>query len=188
MAGRERDDGKPSDEQRITALEEATDFNRKLLMIILGLTVLVASIAVALGIVRMIRPPSSYVEAATFTQLQQEVKSVLSTNKQWQKKIDTLSFELNSSQASAFKTLLLEQEQSYQLHLAALKNGMRDIANMVPGSRTWLDIYNEQMDAALSQSRARMKKLESIQTSEQAPLDAISLPKPIEPVLITPDN
>jgi hypothetical protein len=71
---------------------------------------------------------------------------------------------LDSSSATAFKGLLLDQEQSYQLHLTALKQGMRDLARMLPGSRTWLEMYDEQMNAAIAQSVARSKQLVALQT------------------------
>ncbi|MAG42911.1 MAG: hypothetical protein CMH95_01195, partial [Oceanospirillaceae bacterium] len=73
---------------------------------------------------------------------------------------------MDTSQASGFKEILLDQEQSYQTHLSALKQGMRDLAKMMPGSRTWLEMYDEQMDIALEESRQRVQKLAAIQTSE----------------------
>ncbi len=55
---------------------------------------------------------------------------------------------------------LLGQEQSYQQSLAALKNGMRDLADMVPGSRSWLDDYNEEIDKAVNASMQRVKAIQ----------------------------
>ena len=63
--------------------------------------------------------------------------------------------------------MMLEQERSYQLHLNALKQGMRDLARMILARAIWLDIYDEQMDSAIEQSKARMNKLASVQTNAQ---------------------
>lgn len=182
-----RDDNQPSDSERLTVLEEAAAFQRKLLIGVLILAAITTSIAIALGVVRMIRPPSSYVEAEHFIALKKDVDKVVSTNKRWQGKIDELSLELDNSQAATFKTLMLEQEQSYQLHLSALKNGMKDMAHMVPGSRMWLEIYNEQMDTALAQSNARMRKLASMQTDGRKKIEAQSLEAPEAPPLVEPE-
>ena len=72
---------------------------------------------------------------------------------------------LDSSSASAFKEILLDQEQTYQMHLTALKQGMRDLAKMLPGSRTWLEMYDEQMDIAIAESQERVAQLVALQTS-----------------------
>src|SRR5690606_31263034 len=40
-------------------------------------------------------------------------------------------------------TTLMGQERNFQQSLAALKLGMRDLAGMIPGSRSWLTHYHE---------------------------------------------
>ena len=110
--------------------------------------------------------------------------ATLNANAQaWQKRIDGMTLLLDSSQATTFKALMLEQEQSYQQHLNALKNGMTDLARMVPGSRTWLEIYDEKMNDALEKSKARMDKLSRMQTYKQAVIEPMNVPvqpRPIE--------
>lgn len=182
-----KDDDRLSDYARLTLLEEAAVFQRKLLIGVLILAAITTSIAIALGVVRMVRPPSSYIETEHFVALKKEVDKVVNTNKRWQQKVDELSLELENSQAGTFKTLMLEQEQNYQLHLTALKNGMKDIAHMVPGSRMWLDIYNEQMDSALAHSKARMRKLASMQTGGNGAVNTNTLPEPEVPPLVEPN-
>lgn len=176
-------DNQPSETERLVALEEATQFQRKLLLALLVLAAITTAIAIALGVGRMVRPPSSYVTADSFITLQKEVDKVVKTNLSWQARIDELSLELTNSQANTFQTLMLEQEQSYQLHLVALKEGMKDMAHMVPGSRVWLEIYNEKMDVALAQSNARMKKLAALQTSRAGAIETENLIAPDAPPL-----
>lgn len=55
---------------------------------------------------------------------------------------------------------LIGQERSYQESLAALKLGMRDLAGMIAGSRSWLEDYQEALDKPLNESRARVKELQ----------------------------
>ncbi|VXB85518.1 conserved hypothetical protein [Pseudomonas sp. 8AS] len=55
---------------------------------------------------------------------------------------------------------LIGQERNYQESLAALKLGMRDLAGMIAGSRSWLEDYQEALDKPLNESRARVKELQ----------------------------
>jgi chromosome segregation ATPase len=64
---------------------------------------------------------------------------------------------------------LIGQEQSFQLSLAALKNGMRDLAGMIAGSRSWLSDYQEALDKQMADSQARAKHLQKWVASPAAP-------------------
>lgn len=55
---------------------------------------------------------------------------------------------------------LIGQERNYQQSIAALKTGMRDLAHMVAGSRSWLDYYEEALNQPLADSQARVETLE----------------------------
>lgn len=55
---------------------------------------------------------------------------------------------------------LIGQEYNYQQTLNALKDGMRELANMTPGSRSWLDFYTESLAKPMADSQARVKALE----------------------------
>ncbi|MDA7088337.1 hypothetical protein PH586_18280 [Pseudomonas sp. SA3-5] len=55
---------------------------------------------------------------------------------------------------------LIGQEQSFQKSLAALKYGMRDLAGMIAGSRSWLSDYQEALDKQLGESQARVQQLQ----------------------------
>lgn len=124
-------------------------------------------------------------EKASEEQLQKVEKQIEKLNADaqiWQKRIDGMKLLLDSSQATTFKALMLEQEQSYQLHLNGLKEGMTDLARMVPGSRTWLEIYNEKMNDAIERSKARMDKLSRMQIYKQAIIEPASVPVQPQPV------
>lgn len=56
---------------------------------------------------------------------------------------------------------LIGQENNYQHTLAALKNGMQELAEMTPGSRSWLDFYTRSLNGPLADSQARVKALQN---------------------------
>ena len=55
---------------------------------------------------------------------------------------------------------LLGQEQEVQQTLLTQQTSMRDLANMVPGSRSWLQDYNEALNKLLAASKARVLELQ----------------------------
>lgn len=150
--------------QRLAILEGSVSTNRTVLVGVGMLLLVGLSVAMTIGILKLIQPQNLYVKAHLFQQLDQRVSQLELNHTEWQHQVVSINKILDSSSATALKQQLLEQEASYQLHLNALKQGMRDLARMVPGSRTWLDIYNEQMDEALEQSRAREARLKALQT------------------------
>lgn len=172
------------EQQRLQNLEATVAQNKKMLTVIMVMAIIVAVLVLTTGIVKLLTPSVAYVDMQTFAKVQQNVETIKDAAIAWQKKSDELQLLLDNSQATAFKTLMIEQEESYQLHLNALKLGMKDLARMVPGSRTWLEVYDEQMDLALAQSKARMNKLSRLQTSELPAIDVQEIQFPAPPVLI----
>ncbi|MAD47240.1 MAG: hypothetical protein CMI02_08805 [Oceanospirillaceae bacterium] len=170
------EDEELSESQRLSMLEATVSTNRVGLMIMAVSAVIAISVAVTVAVVNIMRPDISYVEAREFSRLQGDVEILKEAAIAYEKSVNKTRRILDASNASALKALMLEQEQSYQTHLNALKQGMRELAKMIPGSRTWLDIYDEQMDIALEQSRARMKRLAEIQTSELPDMKSVTLP------------
>lgn len=57
--------------------------------------------------------------------------------------------------------VLQAQEADYQAVLQGLKVGMADLANMLPGSRSWLTLYYEPIDRALLNSRQRSEEIQA---------------------------
>lgn len=64
---------------------------------------------------------------------------------------------------------LIGQEHNYQHTLNALKNGMRELAGMTPGSRSWLDFYEESLAKPMADSQARVKALQQWSGEQSAP-------------------
>ncbi|MCH2042257.1 MAG: hypothetical protein MK185_16620 [Saccharospirillaceae bacterium] len=164
-----------SDGQRLSILESNVSTHRNMLIAIVLMALVGASIAITVLVIKFTQPKVVYVQQRNFEPALQRLATIEAAMEQVRETaIDTRNV-LDSSSATAFKQQFLAQEKSYQLHLSALKQGMRDLARMNPGSRTWLDIYNEKMDLALIQSKERQQQLESLQTSRIAvkakPLD-----------------
>jgi len=67
----------------------------------------------------------------------------------------------NPDSVAEVSLVLQAQEKDFQLVLQALKTGMADLANMLPGSRSWLNLYNEPLDRALLNSRARREAIQA---------------------------
>jgi hypothetical protein len=67
--------------------------------------------------------------------------------------------------------VLQAQEADYQAVLQGLKVGMADLANMLPGSRSWLNLYYEPIDRALLNSRQRREEIQAWaeQTAQEQP-------------------
>jgi hypothetical protein len=64
---------------------------------------------------------------------------------------------------------LLGQEQSLQQSLQTLKSGMRDLAVMIPGSRSWLDDYNEELNKIYGASVQRSKAIQQWASKQPPP-------------------
>lgn len=154
-----------SEGQRLALLEHTVNTNRNMLVVMVLLALVAISVAITVVVIKFVQPDVVYAEQKEFNIALQRLDGIEQRLQESRlAAIDTQKI-LNSSGATAFKEQLLAQEQSYQLHLEALKQGMSELAHMVPGSRTWLDIYSEKMDIAIQQSQQRQLQLEKLQTS-----------------------
>ncbi|WP_369983289.1 hypothetical protein [Thalassolituus sp.] len=155
-----------SEGQRISLLERTVSFNRKIVILLVVLSVVGLSALSTLGIVSLLEEDVDYATAAELQLVKKENEALRIQIAAFEKSLVQYRKIMDTSQASGFKEILLDQERSYQTHLSALRQGMRDLAKMMPGSRTWLDMYDEQMNMALEESRQRVQDLAAIQTSE----------------------
>lgn len=162
-----------SEEQRISMLEKSVTAN-KVVLLILALTLIVAiSVTLTTMIISSMSEDSSLGEQDAFIQMQQELttlkeqvaaqQAIISKTQQSYTDLKGL---LNNSSAPTFQRILLQQEKSYQEYIKSMKSGMYDLAHMVPGSRTWLELYSEQMNTAISLSQQRERELKRLQTGE----------------------
>ncbi|OLU27400.1 hypothetical protein BVH03_14385 [Pseudomonas sp. PA15(2017)] len=171
-----------SDEERLAKLEKANRLNRILIFALAMLLFIILSSLATSAVVKMFADEPPPFDPEAFAALQhrtEQLETELNTLKEDQKRQDALlklaatpsppapaaaaPAAPPSQDIAALKLMgrtLLGQEQSYQQSLAALKNGMRDLADMVPGSRSWLDDYNEEIDKAVNASMQRVKAIQ----------------------------
>jgi len=171
-----------SDDERLAKLEKANRLNRILIFALALLLFIILSSLATSAVVKMLADEPPPFDPAAFAALQhraEQLETELNALKEDQKRQDALlklaatppppapaaaaPAAPPSQDIAALKLMgrtLLGQEQSYQQSLAALKNGMRDLADMVPGSRSWLDDYNEEIDKAVNASMQRVKAIQ----------------------------
>lgn len=158
-----------SDEQRISILEGKVGKNRTVIIIVALTLIVVLSVSFTVLIIKLLHVDEPYVSRSKFDAQEAIIQTLQKEIKEQQKKLASLSLSYQHSQAAVFQKTLIEQEQSYQKFLIALKVGMFDLAKMVQGSRTWLDVYTEKLDDALEWSELREKELESFTLDNSLP-------------------
>ncbi|WP_421864383.1 hypothetical protein [Motiliproteus sp.] len=84
-------------------------------------------------------------------------------------KLDRIMETVQLNNFNTLRALMVEQEMSYQQFLVVLQQGMYDISRMVPGSRTWYEVYKGDLDIVIEDSEARSEKLAQ---------DIVKLPPP----------
>lgn len=135
----------------------------KLIYFVVGILVLVLAAFSTVGVISLLEQDNEDVLLKEIQGLKTQIEELSLEVQQNSQGLNAYHKVMASSDASSFRRMMIRQEQSYQLHLGALKQGMYDLAKMIPGSRTWLEIYNEQMDAAITQSNLRVAELEAMQ-------------------------
>jgi hypothetical protein len=84
----------------------------------------------------------------------------------------------NPDSIAEVSKVLQDQERDYQQVMQGLKTGMRDLANMLPGSRSWLAYYNEVIDRAQLSSRKRSEDIRAWSDRAQQPSATVKPPGP----------
>jgi hypothetical protein len=151
-----------SDEQRITLLEANVGKNRTVIIIVAVIMVIVLSVSFTVLILKLFNADEPYVVLSSFDEQTAIIDAMQMKIDKQASKIGTLSLTYQQSQVATFQQTMIEQERSYQEFLSALKMGMFDLAKMVQGSRTWLDVYNDRLDDAKDLSMLREENLKKL--------------------------
>jgi len=148
-----------TEEQRIARLERKVGQNR-LVLTLVALTIVVGlSVSITFAIIKILRVDEPYAKVREMEQQQEQLEVMEEQLADMQAKILVLEKSYELSSAADLKKTLAQQEQSYRTFLSTMKVGMVDLAKMVTGSRTWLDIYSDQLDDVIKASEAREKAL-----------------------------
>jgi len=168
------DEEELTEEQRISLLEKSVSSSKISLLIVALVLIITISVAITAGVITALSGNNkNTVSIKEFLQTQAEITHLKKTLAVQNTKINQLAQKypqlkalFNNSSAPAFQKLFLEQEKSFQAFLGGMKSGMYDLAHMVPGSRTWLDMYNAQMNKALQASQQRTRELQKLNTGQ----------------------
>jgi hypothetical protein len=148
----ESDDSVLSEEERLQLLTKAGQRNRLFILALAGVLGTLMLVSVGLNI----RNLFSAGDEPRIEALEKQIKQLVSQ-------------------------VLCAQERDYQQVMNGLKAGMRDLANMLPGSRSWLADYNEMVDRALLNSRKRSEEIEAWSDKAQQAAPAAKLPGSANP-------
>ncbi|MCY1539094.1 hypothetical protein D9M68_746630 [compost metagenome] len=179
-----------SDEQRLALLEKSSRLDRIVLIVLGVVLIMILASWSTWGLVSFLgaeeESASSQIEA-----LQTRVETSAKQVEDLKLQLDKLRTTASSTPAPTAPAIardndpeslrqiakvLLSQELSFQHSLTALKAGMRDLAGMIAGSRSWLDDYNEALDKSLNESRERVQALQSLLTGKSTAPTAQATP------------
>lgn len=168
-----------SDAERLHLLEKSTKVNR---LILLGLAAVVLVIVLVTVIVQSVNLMSSDPADETAVQIEElkkqlhDVQGELSTQQEQlhkqeaqvaqvaQQQTGNLAGILKPTQdpgtVEQLSKTLLGQEKDFQQVVLTLQVGMRDLAYMLPGSRTWLEYYTEALSKSVATSKVRSNEIQ----------------------------
>ncbi len=193
-----------SDAERLQLLEQASKLHR---LILAGVAVVVLIIVLVTVIVQTVNLMSS-------DPADQTAEQVIALNKQLHSvqgevaelKEQLLAQETKLAQVAQQQTgnlagilkpaqdpgtveqlakTLLGQEKDFQLVVLTLQVGMRDLAFMLPGSRTWLEYYTEALSKSVATSKLRSSEIQQW-ANGQAPVAVVPLVPPVKGAPVAP--
>jgi flagellar basal body-associated protein FliL len=156
-----------SPEERIAKLEKGRNINW-IIMGVLLLLIVVQGVFLVIystqGSDPLIAENSQRVEA-----LQQELNKLQTAYEATQTlndnalrlegKLERIITTIQLNNFSSLRKLMVEQEGSYQQFITALQQGMYDLSKMVKGSRTWYEVYKDDLDLVIGDSKGRAQQL-----------------------------
>ena len=168
-----------SDAERLHLLEKSAKVNR---LILLGLATVVLVIVLVTVIVQSVNLMSTDPVDETAVQIEElkkqlhDVQGDLSTLQEQQHKQEAQLAQVAQQQTGNLAGILkptqdpgtveqlsktlLGQEKDFQQVVLTLQVGMRDLAYMLPGSRTWLEYYTEALNKSVATSKVRSNDIQ----------------------------
>lgn len=158
-------------EQRIEILEGKVGKNRVVLMFVALILIVTLSASITAFMIYFFggvsSAPSNDAENAQVLEGQAELLEQYDIRlAELNAKLKTLDNKLQNSSNATIQRVLVEQEQAKQKFMDTVRSAIYDLAHMVPGSRSWLELYSDQLDTATAKSQQREKMLKELQTAE----------------------
>lgn len=184
-----------SDAERLQALEKSSKLSRLILYGVAGVVVLMLVVLLAVQVSGLLADNPNKAAAEQISQLEKQVHGlkgeISELQGQVQKQGAQLALQQSGNLTGILKPAATEdpgtvgqlaktlqgQENDFQQVILTLQVGMRDLAYMLPGSRTWLDYYTETLNKSLATSKARTLELQQW-AKGQAPAVAPVLKQP----------
>ena len=169
-----------TEEQRITALEDKVGTNKIVLFSMALFLIVAVSVSATFLVVSIftkdeVGDSEDVIALQTkVTELENTIEAMKKVTKSSRNDLLVLKEKVANSSNQSLQQIILDQERGHQTFLETLRSGMYDIAHMLPGSRTWLELYSEKVDKAETYSKDREKALLKLQkgsVSEQASED-----------------
>ena len=183
-----------SDAERLQVLEKSAKLNRLLLYGVAGVVVLILVGLLAVKVAGLFAEDPSKAAAEQISQLEKQVKGLKGDISELQGQVLKQEAQLALQQTgnlagilkptedpgtvSQLAKTLQGQENDFQQVILTLQVGMRDLAYMLPGSRTWLDYYTETLNKSLATSKARTLELQQWARGEAPAVIAPVFKKP----------
>lgn len=156
-------------ERRIEKLEGARKLNLILISVLGFICLLLLAAVITLFILSDPRPDRN---AAALYQLQSQVEAIQDNSKTIEgfkleaevlnDKLDRVLNETDLNNFSALRSLMEQREEDHTRFIKALQQGMYDLSRMLRGSRTWYEVYKEDLDQVLQNSRDRLLQLQGM--------------------------
>jgi predicted PurR-regulated permease PerM len=193
-----------SDAERLQQLEKSSKLNR---LIIIGLAGAVLVIVLVTVIVQTVTLMSSSPVDQTVEQLdglkkqlhsvEGEVADLKEQLHQQETQLAQVAQQQKGNLAGILKPAqdpatvqqlaktLLGQENDFQQVVLTLQVGMRDLAYMLPGSRTWLEYYTEALNKSVATSKVRSTEIQQW-AKGQAPVAVVPIVAPSQTAPVAP--
>jgi alanyl-tRNA synthetase len=182
-----------SDAERLQLLEKASKLNRLIIAGVAAVVLIIVLVTVIVQTVNLMRSDPADQTAEQIDGLnkqlhsvQAEVAELKDQLQQQEAKIAHVAQQQTGNLAGILKPTqdpgtveqlaktLLGQEKDFQQVVLTLQVGMRDLAYMLPGSRTWLEYYTESLNKSVATSKVRSTEIQQW-ASGQAPVAVVPL-------------
>jgi len=157
-----------SPEQRLEILEGKVSKNRIVLLFVALILIATISAAVTTVVINLVGGTNSDAKSAPHLELLEGQAELL---EQYDIRLAELNAQLKALENkvannanSTIQRVLVEQEQAKQQFLVTVRSAIYDLAHMVPGSRSWLELYSEQLDDANTKSQQRENALKTLKS------------------------
>lgn len=187
-----------SDAERLQALEKTVKLNRLILLGLAAVVLVIVLVTVIVQSVNLMSSDPADEAAVQIDQLKKQLHSVQGDLSEMQDQLHKQEAQLTqvaqqpaaNSAASAkpaqsdpgtveqVSKTLLGQEKDFQQVVQTLQVGMRDLAYMLPGSRSWLELYTESLNKSVATSKLRSNDIQQW-AKGQLPVTAAPTVKPV---------